>query len=794
MNNIHINNNESNDKKDIEEIVTLSIELEDNHIEYLKLYKNSIPNKVAYNFCLEHNLNYDSLLKLTSEIKTALNESKKKKKQKKNNSFENINKMPIENISPIKNCNSSKNIHNNKITQNKNYIKKEIKCVMSQQKYNFKDISKNIKRPIIYQFQITIKGGEQIQKKSKNKNMNKNTKKIEKNEHFVGNNSNLFKEYVNYNEKRGKLRTNYLSPTVSSSSKIKKNEEYKGGNDLYGNSASIPVLRKSKKKKTYSHDNIKIINIINNNINDNNNKLNFGERLYQKNIRLKEISKKKAKDKVNKDKKEEIDECTFKPRINKTNIKSIKLNKNEKDRNNNNDEKKDKNNNNIININENDKKENGEKTIEKIKKELNCSKCNERMEIRKKSIDKRDKSIDNNRNNEIKSIKSVNNNKNLIIHKKESNTSIAKDQKKSNHRTFSEKSHKVNENKISIFEKLYCQKSTNKDLEDKIYNKKELFRPKTNQNYKGVYNNASFTQRQKIYKAKSTERKKKLAQQAYPAIDPATGHKFFHPTINKNHGSHRVSKYSNLYLNALAGKTKKEELQKRIYNKEKKDHEFRVSGKSDNIFANQINKSLKKIFLSLDKNQSGKLSQFNYSTKELPNNIKKIINPLLVDIDLKNKILDQEKFIDECKNLYKKLNYYEKREIYNFSDIVNSNNNNNNKFYSISCYSKETIDKNNNDYSNYCLTNNDDINSYDTNIYSSSFYRIKSDSSQKDNKDKSSDIVNSKLNNNEYYVNPNYINLNEKFYNYKTFYGKSFEGQKRRCYENLIIQRTQEQI
>ena len=166
--------------------------------------------------------------------------------------------------------------------------------------------------------------------------MNKNIKKIEKNEHFIGNNSNLFKEYVNYNEKRGKLRTNYLSPTVSSSSKIKKNEEYKVGNDLYVNNASIPVLRKRKRKKAYCHDNIKIIKIINNNINDNNNKLNLGERLYQKNIKLKEISKKKAKDKVNKDKKEEIDECTFKPRINKTNIKSIKLNKNEKDKNKNN--------------------------------------------------------------------------------------------------------------------------------------------------------------------------------------------------------------------------------------------------------------------------------------------------------------------------------------------------------------------------------------------------------------------------------------------------------------------------
>ena len=784
MNNIHINNNESNDKKDKEEIVTLSLELEDNHIEYLKIYKNSIPNKVAYNFCLEHNLNYDYLLKLTSKIKNALNESKKKKrnKQKKNNSYENINKIPpIENISPIKNFNSSKNIHNNIRNNNKNLIKKEIKCVMSQQKYNFKDISKNVKRPIIYEFKITIKGGEQIQKKSKNKNLNKKTTKIEKNEHFIGNNSNLFKEYANYNENKGKLRTNYLSPTVSSSSKIKKNEEYKGGNDLYTSNVSIPVFRKSKRKKTYSHDNIKIINIINNNINDNNNKINFGERLYQKNIKLKEISQKKAKDKVNKDKKEERDQCTFKPRINKINIKSIKLNKNEKGSKNNNDNNNDK-------IRDKNKiKENGKKIIEE-------------KENGKKSINK---SIDNIRNKEIKSIKNViNNNKNLINHKKESSTSITKNQKKSNHRVFSEKSQKVNENKMSRFEKLYSQKSTNKDLENRIYNKKELFRPKTNHNYKGVYNNASFSQRQKIYKAKSTERKKKLAQQAYPAFDPNTGQKFFHPTINKNHESHRVSKYSDLYLNALAGKTRKEEMQKRIYNKEKKDHEFRVSGNSDNIFTNQINKSLKKIFLSLDKNQNGKLSQFKYSTKELPNNIKKIINPLLVDIDLKNKILDEEKFIDECKNLYKKLNYYEKREIYNFSDIVNNNNNNNNnninnKFYSISCYSKETIEKNNNDYSNYCLTNNDDMNSYDTNIYSSSFYRIKSDSSQKDNKDKSSDIANSKFNINninEYYVNPNYLNLNEKFINYKTFYGKSFEDKKRRCYDNLIIQRTHEQI
>ena len=46
---------ETNYKKIIE-IAKLSIEIGNNQTKLLKVYNNSIPSKLAYNFCLEYNL------------------------------------------------------------------------------------------------------------------------------------------------------------------------------------------------------------------------------------------------------------------------------------------------------------------------------------------------------------------------------------------------------------------------------------------------------------------------------------------------------------------------------------------------------------------------------------------------------------------------------------------------------------------------------------------------------------------------------------------------------------------
>ena len=58
--------------QNILEIAILSIEIGNNQTKYLKVYNTSIPSKLAYNFCLEYNLDYESLKKLTYEIKNLI--------------------------------------------------------------------------------------------------------------------------------------------------------------------------------------------------------------------------------------------------------------------------------------------------------------------------------------------------------------------------------------------------------------------------------------------------------------------------------------------------------------------------------------------------------------------------------------------------------------------------------------------------------------------------------------------------------------------------------------------------
>ncbi len=164
-------NNNINNKPNTElnELFTLLIELGNNESEYLKIYEDSIPEKLAYNFCLEHNLDFSSLQNLTKEIKRTL--YKTKQKEKTNNSFEIHNQSPLKNNEQLKESNSLKDIHSDNKTE-----KKDIKNNINKQKYNFKDISKNLKSPVIYQFKIIIKDENVSKKKAKIKN-----KKFEKN-------------------------------------------------------------------------------------------------------------------------------------------------------------------------------------------------------------------------------------------------------------------------------------------------------------------------------------------------------------------------------------------------------------------------------------------------------------------------------------------------------------------------------------------------------------------------------------------------------------------------------------
>ena len=647
------------------EIAILSIEIGNNQMKYLKIYNNSIPSKIAYDFCLEYNLDYESLKKLTFEIKNLISESNKKPKL--NKSYEKSNK--IDNFIQIRK-NKSVNISPIKVVK----IKKEIK------KYNFKDIAKEIQKPLDYDFKLKTEDKEKLIYNQKYKEKINNVD--------INNNNKLIIE----NKKE--INAHYLSQTESSKTKIKnkKLKEYK------------PF---ESEGKNYKIDNIKLINN-NNNLEIENNKvksdrnkyeINFGEKLYEKCMKMKKISNEKIKNEFDMEQKKLLSECTFKPKIHEINIKCFKN----------------------ININNNTK-------FIKIEK----------------------KKIEENSQNKIIENETIN-------HRKIKNNITTKNKKI--------KKKIKSESQIPIFERLYnCQKK-----EEEKSNNELLFKPKINNNYKKKLNKITFNERQKIYSAKSTERRKKLENQIYNKYDNKTGQKLFHPSINKNknYNKNRIRKYYSFSLDKKNLEIKKEKIKKEILTKIKKETIFKPNMKSDNIFEKVIINSFKKIFNILDEKLKGKISLFNYSTKNLPINIKNILAPIFNQIDLKNKYFNEEKFINECKKLFKNLDYYSKREIYKFSEEEKENNE------KIGLYSSSSL-------KSRIETNND--------ILFKTLSKFSTSENNKENiEDNKTQIINDniKFDINDYYINGKHSKIYERFYNNKTFYREKTS----KLYENLIMQR-----
>ena len=647
------------------EIAILSIEIGNNQMKYLKIYNNSIPSKIAYDFCLEYNLDYESLKKLTFEIKNLISESNKKPKL--NKSYEKSNK--IDNFIQIRK-NKSVNISPIKVVK----IKKEIK------KYNFKDIAKEIQKPLDYDFKLKTEDKEKLIYNQKYKEKINNVD--------INNNNKLIIE-----NKKG-INAHYLSQTESSKTKIKnkKLKEYK------------PF---ESEGKNYKIDNIKLINN-NNNLEIENNKvksdrnkyeINFGEKLYEKCMKMKKISNEKIKNEFDMEQKKLLSECTFKPKIHEINIKCFKN----------------------ININNNTKF----------------------IKIEKKKIE------ENSQNKKIEN--------ETINHRKIKNNITTKNKKI--------KKKIKSESQIPIFERLYnCQKK-----EEEKSNNELLFKPKINNNYKKKLNKITFNERQKIYSAKSTERRKKIENQIYNKYDNKTGQKLFHPSINKNknYNKNRIRKYYSFSLDKKNIEIKKEKIKKEILTQIKKETIFKPNMKSDNIFENVIINSFKKIFNILDEKLKGKISLFNYSTKNLPINIKNILAPIFNQIDLKNKYFNEEKFINECKKLFKNLDYYSKREIYKFSEEEKENNE------KIGLYSSSSL-------KSRIETNND--------ILFKTLSKFSTSENNKENiEDNKTQIINDniKFDINDYYINGKHSKIYERFYNNKTFYREKTS----KLYENLIMQR-----
>lgn len=263
MNDDNLNNfqyskgTEPNNKK---ELLMLGIEIGENEKKYLKIYSDSKPEQLAYEFCLQNNLDFDSLQELTTQIRNAF----------------------ISNGLP-----TSSTMTNNVVSTANNNI-------TTLPKEN--TISQYEERPQI----------EEVN--------NNDIDKIQKENEVLTNHT------VNSMSKSSsKKRPSYLQPTKSSQSKLKMNQSNNESNiaNKSINSTSNNYYSKSNNSST---SNIKrnyrpyTTNQVT---------LNYGERLYHKEQKLQEKKQQKISQLRSKIEEENKKNNTFRPKINRISYNAL---------------------------------------------------------------------------------------------------------------------------------------------------------------------------------------------------------------------------------------------------------------------------------------------------------------------------------------------------------------------------------------------------------------------------------------------------------------------------------------
>ena len=638
---------------DKQEIMILAIELGDNEKKFLKIYNDSKPEQLAYEFCLQNNLDFNSLQDLTEEIKNAF--------KAKNTSIQKINQNNINQVNINQNNFSQNNFNQNNFTQNNfsqinlqdsnnyssnNNIKENTIEALSQL-LNSKNNSKNNTKQSFYK-------SKQIYNKNKIPNNNqsykkiRNTKKMKnyltqtassqskqrpsKSDLSIATNENLINKSINSNNIKNTNQINYNE----------NNQNYKDNNN--NNNTNNNINNNNNLEKENELTNSQCHSIKNRPLSSSNNNdyiLNYGERLYHKGLKINERTNNKIEKLKNDNEKKNKTICTFKPKINNisynalTNRYNNKLSYNDED--------------NIINY-----KEYINNKIEYLK---------EKHEIEKDysftpKINKRSITLDKNR---------IGNKNNLTPR----------------------------------YEQLYSnykkQQFDIHNLSNKIYDKNTLFKPKINNEYTSDLLNLPFNERQNAYQSKSTERKKKLKDLIENQIDEHTGQKFFSPVINNNYErkyTNNFNIFSNLYTDYQKNELNKKNLAEQIKREENSTYVY-INNNSNEIYEKQKIKSFEKIFKILDKDQDGIISKFHINNENLPKNINKIFQPIIDELKQDNETLTEKEFVFASDKLFDILNFIQKREIIDFGMNKRKKNFEENKFTFMPKINKDYDEHNN---------------------------------------------------------------------------------------------------
>ena len=585
-------------------LLTLAIELGDKKKRLLNIYLDSKPEQLAYDFCLQNNLDFDSMQNLTEEIKNALssynpqsqnkenknqiseepeqNTSNKKREKEEENEEENEVNNENENNRENENENEREHkteelnednnqeeqeIQNNEINENKEDIEKDNEPEEKEENDEKEEKEENDEKEEKEE-EINIQKKEKeekeennIDKEDREENKEEEVNKEEEKEKEESNKESSKKEEAEEElkeEERDKVIEqntskenkslekeaneeneedededeedipSYLSPTICFQNKqrqivqSKPKQEFKDFDTSYKKYDKNTALTKELNEEVVNHLTININNqkYLPRDYYDNPENQNFGERLYNREKIMKESAMEKAKQKAKNANIINEKNMTFIPKINDYNLIALQNRRINKTQYN--DENR------ILNYKDY-LKEKENKTRKKHYEDI------EKENTFAPKIDKNSEKMAGNRSLQI-----------------------------------------------PRYEQLFKKKKDLKQLEKKIYNDKNLFKPTINKEYKAIkdkdnkmneYSNLTFEERQKRFKQRMEENKEKLNEIKNANVDQRTGKKYFKPTINKNKKLEEERKnkkvFNELYRDSTKYKIKKEELVKKISELEK---------------------------------------------------------------------------------------------------------------------------------------------------------------------------------------------------------------------------------
>lgn len=230
------------------------------------------------------------------------------------------------------------------------------------------------------------------------------------------------------------------------------------------------------------------------------------------------------------------------------------------------------------------------------------------------------------------------------------------------------------------FEKLYNDRINHQENHHKLIEQIEKefsYKPKINKKSSYVMQKISFSERLKLYSNKAKEKiskiqedlekNRKINESFKPKLNLSKNKELLKERNDINVvGNNKYEMYNKQYLYRQKYDKKKQYLTEKFYEEKYKSPE--CCPMTNNIFNHKKEKSFKKLFKLLDGDNDGKISYNCMRLKQLPLSVKKILEPIFVELKNENEVLNESEFIFVCDKYYNTLKYDQKRKLILFED------------------------------------------------------------------------------------------------------------------------------